>query len=201
MNMIDIFPTITAFAIVFMAELGDKTQLTVMMLSSKGSARSVFFGAMLAFLIVDGVSLLIGDELLSFIPYDLIGAGAGLLFIIIGALSLIRRRKERNRVDEIESRKADFLKTFSIIALMELGDKTQLACVVLAAELGNPLGVLAGVMLGFSAVTAIGVISGTKILRILPRRYLEIGAAFLFILLGILFILDAASYITLVPHP
>ena len=84
---------------------------------------------------------------------------------------------------------------------MELGDKTQLACVVLAAELGNPLGVLAGVMLGFSAVTAIGVISGTKILRILPRRYLEIGAAFLFILLGILFILDAASYITLVPHP
>ena len=199
--MIDIFPTITAFAIVFMAELGDKTQLTVMMLSSKGSARSVFFGAMLAFLIVDGVSLLIGDELLSFIPYDLIGAGAGLLFIFIGALSLIRRRKERNRVDEIESRKADFLKTFSIIALMELGDKTQLACVVLAAELGNPLGVLAGVMLGFSAVTAIGVISGTKILRILPRRYLEIGAAFLFILLGILFILDAASYIALVPHP
>jgi len=199
--MIDIFPTITAFAIVFMAELGDKTQLTVMMLSSKGSARSVFFGAMLAFLIVDGVSLLIGDELLSFIPYDLIGAGAGLLFIIIGALSLTRRRKERNRVDEIESRKADFLKTFSIIALMELGDKTQLACVVLAAELGNPLGVLAGVMLGFSAVTAIGVISGTKILRVLPRRYLEIGAAFLFIVLGILFILDAASYITLVPHP
>jgi len=201
MNMIDIFPTITAFAIVFMAELGDKTQLTVMMLSSKGSARSVFFGAMLAFLIVDGVSLLIGDELLSFIPYDLIGAGAGLLFIIIGALSLTRRRKERNRVDEIESRKADFLKTFSIIALMELGDKTQLACVVLAAELGNPLGVLAGVMLGFSAVTAIGVISGTKILRVLPRRYLEIGAAFLFIVLGILFILDAASYIALVPHP
>jgi len=199
--MIDIFPTITAFAIVFMAEFGDKTQLTVMMLSSKGSARSVFFGAMLAFLIVDGVSLLIGDELLSFIPYDLIGAGAGLLFIFIGAFSLIRRRNERNRVDEIESQKVDFIKTLSIIALMELGDKTQLACVVLAAELGNPLGVLAGVMLGFSAVTAIGVFSGTKILRILPRKYLEIGAAFLFMVLGILFILDATSYITLVPHP
>lgn len=198
--MIDIFPTITAFAIVFMAEFGDKTQLTVMMLSSKGSARSVFFGSMLAFLIVDGVSLLIGDELLSFIPYDLIGAGAGLLFIFVGAFSLIRKRKELDRVDEIESRKADFLKTFSVISLMELGDKTQLACVMLAAELGNPLGVLAGVMLAFSAVTAMGVTSGTKILKMLPRKYLEIGAALLFILLGFLFILDAASYIALVPH-
>jgi len=198
--MIDILPTITAFIIVFMAEFGDKTQLTVMMLSSKGSARSVFIGSMLAFLIVDGVSLLIGDELLSYIPYDMVGAGAGLLFIFVGAFSLVHKRWESNRSDEIESRKVDLLKTFSIIALMELGDKTQLACVVLTAELGNPLGVLAGVMLGFSAVTAIGVISGTKILRMLPRKYLEIGSALLFIMLGSLFILDAASYITLVPH-
>ena len=199
--MIDIFPTITAFTIVFLAEFGDKTQLTVMMLSSKGSARSVFFGAMLAFLIVDGVSLLIGGELLSYIPYDLIGMGAGLLFITVGVFSLIRKRKEQNHDDEIESRKVDFIKTFSVISLMELGDKTQMACVVLAAELKNPLGVLAGVMLAFSAVTAIGVISGTKILRMLPRKYLEFGAALLFIVLGSLFILDAASYITLVPHP
>jgi len=198
--MIDIFPTLTAFIIVFMAEFGDKTQLTVMMLSSRGSARSVFIGSMLAFLIVDGISLLIGDELLSYIPYDLIGAGAGLLFIFIGAFSLIRKQWRSNRGDEIEVQKGDFIKTFTIISLMELGDKTQLACVVLAAELGNPLGVLVGVMLGFVAVTAIGVISGTKILRMLPRKYLEIGAALLFIVLGSLFILDAASYITLVPH-
>jgi len=199
--MMDIFPTIMAFTFVFMAEFGDKTQLTVMMLSSKGSARSVFAGSMLAFLTVDGISLLIGDELLSLIPYDLIGAGAGLLFVFIGAFSLIRKRRETNSGDDIGNRKADILKTFSVISLMELGDKTQLACVVLAAELGDPLGVLAGVMLAFSAVTAIGVISGTKILRMLPRKYLEFGAALLFIVLGSLFILDAASYITLVPHP
>jgi len=190
----------TAFIIVFIAEFGDKTQLTAMMLSSKGSARAVFFGSMLAFLIVDGASLLIGGELLSFIPYDLIGAGAGVLFFFIGAFSLIRKRKGLNRDDEIESRKTDFLKTFSIISLMELGDKTQLACVVLAAELRNPLGVLAGVMLAFSTVTAIGVISGTKILRLLPRKYLEIGAALLFMMLGSLFMLDATSYIKLVPR-
>lgn len=192
----DTIPVLTAFLLIFIAEFGDKTQLTVMVLSSKGSAISVFLGSMLAFLLVDGVSLLIGGELLSILPYNLIGAGAGLLFIVVGAFSLVRR----NHNDRIENQKLDFLKTFSVISLMELGDKTQLACVVLAAELKDLPGVLAGIMLAFSAVTAIGIIFGTKILRLLPRKYLEIGAALLFLLLGFLFILDSVSLISLVPH-
>lgn len=77
------------------------------------------------------------------------------------------------------------------------GDKTQLSCVVLAAGLSDPFGALVGIMLAFAAVTAIGVLSGAKILRLLPRRYLEIGAAILFIILGIIFILNSLTGIGL----
>lgn len=184
-----LLPIITAFTVIFMAELGDKTQLTVMMLSSKGSAKSVFLGAMAAFLLVDGVSLLVGGQLLSLIPYNLIGLSAGLLFICMGIMSFIKRGGEA----EISGERSSLLKTFSTISLMELGDKTQLSCVVLAAGLNDPFGALVGIMLAFAAVTAIGVLSGAKILRLLPRRYLEIGAAILFIILGILFILNSLT--------
>jgi hypothetical protein len=114
-----LLPIITAFTVIFMAELGDKTQLTVMMLSSKGSAKSVFLGAMAAFLLVDGVSLLVGGQLLSLIPYNLIGLGAGLLFICMGIMSFIKRGGEA----EISGERSSLLKTFSTISLMELATR------------------------------------------------------------------------------
>jgi len=188
MNL-DVVPLITAFTFVFLAELGDKTNLTAMMLSSKAPATSVFAGSMLAFFVVDGISTLIGGELLSLLPYKLVSLTSGILFIIFGAFSLMRR-KERI---EIKNQKATFIRTFSFVCLMELGDKTQLASIVLAAELNNPLIVLAGVMLAFSVVTGIGVIFGAKLLRLLPEKYLRIGTSLLFILFGCIFALGAIS--------
>jgi len=188
MNL-DVVPLITAFTFVFLAELGDKTNLTTMMLSSKAPAISVFAGSMLAFFLVDGVSTLIGGELLSFLPYKLVSLASGLLFIVFGAFSLIGR-KERI---EIKNQRATFIRTFSFVCLMELGDKTQLASIVLAAELNNPLIVLVGVMLAFSAVTGIGVIFGAKLLRLLPEKHLRIGTSLLFILFGCIFALSAIS--------
>ena len=76
---------------------------------------------------------------------------------------------------------------------MELGDKTQLASIVLAAELKNPLIVLVGVMLAFSVVTGIGIIIGSKLLKLIPEKYVKIGASLLFILFGVSFILTAIT--------
>lgn len=185
----DIVPLVTAFAFVFLAEFGDKTQLAAIMLSSRASALSVFGGSMLAFFLVDGVSALIGGELLGFLPDILVGLGSGLLFIVFGIFLLIRRNQEI----KIENQKATFLKTFSLISLMELGDKTQIAAIVLAAEFKNPLIVLVGVMLAFSIVTGIGVILGSKLLRLIPERYLRIGTALSFIFFGFIFILNAIT--------
>jgi len=85
-----------------------------------------------------------------------------------------------------------------MISLMELGDKTQLASIALAAELGSPLVVLLGVMLAFAVVTGIGVILGARILSLLPERYLEGGASLLFIFFGLVFIVSAIADTTLI---
>lgn len=188
-NVVDLAPFVTTFTFVFLAELGDKTQLTVITLSSKSSVASVFAGSMLAFFLVDGLSALIGGELLGLLPTEWVSLIPRLAFAFYGFFLIFHRDKEI----EIRSEKATFLNAFSMIFLMELGDKTQLASVLLAAEFNSPLVVLIGVMLAFFVITGVGVVFGAKLLRFLPERYLGTATSLLLILIGFVFIIDAIA--------
>jgi putative Ca2+/H+ antiporter (TMEM165/GDT1 family) len=64
---LDLLPILSTFAIVAIAEFGDKTQIAVVSLSAKHRQRSVFIGALLAFVLVDGVSALIGGAVVPFV--------------------------------------------------------------------------------------------------------------------------------------
>jgi len=81
--------------------------------------------------------------------------------------------------------------TFSLVALMELGDKTQLAVISLAAEYDAPILVFVGVMLAFVALTGLSVLVGAALSRWVPMRYIRIGSGLLFLLFGVLFIWSA----------
>ena len=194
--MLDLAPLLTSFSIIFLAELGDKTQICAIMLSSRSSARSVFMGAMAAFFIVDGLSALLGGELLGLLPRNMIGLAAGIAFIFFGIITLIRREKNGGACDYAG---ASFLRAFSLIALMELGDKTQIFSILLAANFGSPFMVLAGIMLAFMVITGIGVFLGYKILRIIPERFLRNGAAAVFIMLGLTQIVEALFNVNILP--
>ncbi len=183
----ELIPVLTAFILIFLAELGDKTQICTIMLSSRGSALQVFLGAMLGFFIVDGLSALIGGPIISFLPHRLISFAAGLVFIVFGVIAPLQKSKKN---ESIENREATLLKTFSLVSLMELGDKTQLTSIFLAAQFGNPLAVLLGIMLAFTLLTIIGVFLGCKILRFIPEKYLKIGASAVFIILGLILIFE-----------
>jgi len=191
MGNVDLIPLFASFSMVFLAELGDKTQICTVMLSSKSSAFSIFLGAMSAFFIVNGLSVLLGRELLNFLPQVIISLVAGLIFIFFGLISLLH--KNRETIFRNTNIKSSFIKTFLLISLMELGDKTQIASMLLAAQFRNPLMVLAGVMLAFSILTGIGVFLGCKILRFMPERYLKIGSSAVFIALGALIIFEAIT--------
>ena len=191
MGNVDLIPLFASFSMVFLAELGDKTQICTVMLSSKSSAFSIFLGAMSAFFIVNGLSVLLGRELLNFLPQIIISLVAGLIFIFFGLISLLH--KNRETIFRNTNIKSSFIKTFLLISLMELGDKTQIASMLLAAQFRNPLMVLAGVMLAFSILTGIGVFLGCKILRFMPERYLKIGSSAVFIALGALIIFEAIT--------
>ena len=76
-----------AFAAIFVAELGDKTQLAILAMTGRGySAWAVFAGSMLAFAVLTGIAVLIGDWVQARIPAEAITKVAGGSFVLIGVL-------------------------------------------------------------------------------------------------------------------
>ncbi|MCC7211775.1 MAG: TMEM165/GDT1 family protein [Candidatus Brocadia sp.] len=78
------------------------------------------------------------------------------------------------------------MSTFITIFLAELGDKTQLASILMTSKTNKPVLVFLGTMLAFAVVTVIGVAVGTVITKFLPINFIKIGAAIAFIIIGIL---------------
>ncbi len=75
-----------------------------------------------------------------------------------------------------------------MIALAEMGDKTQLSAITLSARYNSPYMVFAGAVLALSFISLIGVAAGNKLCKIVPLSKIKFGAAALFILFGLLFI-------------
>lgn len=187
---IDLLPLLSSFFIVALAEFGDKTQIAVVCLSTNHRPRSVFIGALSAFALVDGVSAMIGGAIAPFLPPFWIGLAAGISFLIFGVYALFS--KEGTMV-KIKEHSRTVTTSFLLIAVMELGDKTQLAVVALSTEYGAPIQVFVGVMLAFTLLTALGAVFGKIISRRMSARYIRIGASFVFVVFGVLFLFEALS--------
>jgi putative Ca2+/H+ antiporter (TMEM165/GDT1 family) len=80
-----------------------------------------------------------------------------------------------------------------LIAIADLGDKTQLAVIALSAEYGLPIQVFIGAMLAMVLLTSLGVVFGRIISRYISARYIKIGSSLIFIVVGILFLFEAFS--------
>ena len=184
----DLTPLLASFALFSLMEFGDKTHIAVITLSMKNRARDVFVGALAAFALVDGASVLVGGFIADLLPTYWINVGSGVLFLIFGALTLLGKEEKE---EVVERKKNAVFSSLSIVALMELGDKTQIASFVLAARYGSPLLVFLGIMLGSALITGSGVVIGKGLLKIIPKRYLKYIAAALFILFGIVFLAGA----------
>ena len=160
---------IPAFLLILLAELGDKTQIAVISLSCRYSAAHVFVGAMLGFLLVDGLSILAGASLLSVLPLKWLGIIGGVVFILFGLFTVVSKGENE---DEIKERnRLPLVAAFYLVAMSELGDKTQIASILLAAETFWA-SVFIGVMLAFCVLVSAGVVFGAKVLTRLPKKRL-----------------------------
>jgi putative Ca2+/H+ antiporter (TMEM165/GDT1 family) len=81
------------------------------------------------------------------------------------------------------------LTTFGIIFLAEMGDKTQLAAMTMAAQTKRPWAVFIGSSLALAAVSALGVVVGSVIADYVPLEWVKRGAAIAFIVIGVLILL------------
>jgi putative Ca2+/H+ antiporter (TMEM165/GDT1 family) len=83
--------------------------------------------------------------------------------------------------------------TFGLIFLAELGDKTQLAAIAMAAETKSPVAVFLGATVALALVTLIGVAVGGTVTRVVPERYIRTVAGALFVVMGIFMLLPRGS--------
>ena len=187
---LDLLPLVSSFAIVALAEFGDKTQVAIISLSAKHRPRSVFVGAILAFALIDGVCALIGGAIAPFVPTFWVSLVAGIAFIIFGIYTLLPKK---HSIVQIKEHSKVVTTSFLMIAALEFGDKTQLAIIALSAEYDAPLQVFLGVMLALILLTGLESILGSVVSRYISERYIKIGAALIFILFGVLFLLETVS--------
>jgi len=182
-------PLISAFILISLTELGDKTMVAVITLSSKYPKRTVFFGSFLGLAAVTAVGVLIGEVLFQFVPSWIVGLAAGSVFIMFGVLTLIREEKDEGEIKD-RGRWGGFITAFGFVALMELGDKTQLSVISLSAESGAALMVFIGAALGFLWLTVLEVSLGKAIGEKVPKNYIRKGSGAVFIIFGIIFLIQ-----------
>lgn len=173
-----------SFGVIFVAELGDKSQLMALAFAARYKALPVLLGVTVATALVHAVSVVVGVVVGARLPTDVISILAGLAFFAFAAWTL-----RGDSLDEDEAAKAGRTSRSAVIAvgvaffLAELGDKTMLATITLATSEGA-VGTWAGSTLGMVAADALAIVVGKQLGTRLPERAIRIGAAVAFIVFG-----------------
>lgn len=160
---------LTAFLMVFLAELGDKTQLLVMAFAAKYRWQTVMLAVLIATVANHLVAIIIGIYVNTVINMDYIHLAAAATFFIFGIGTLISNEREEKLKD-----KRMLINPFWTVAvaffLAETGDKTQLATIAMAARFGEWLPLLIGTTAGMIVADGLGVLAGTVINRYVSQK-------------------------------
>jgi putative Ca2+/H+ antiporter (TMEM165/GDT1 family) len=182
----------SSFSLLFLAEMGDKSQLIAMTLACRFHRTPVVIGVLSAFLVLNVLAVLAGGALFEWVPQRLVLTAAGGLFLYFA----YRSWRDGEDADETEETVAIaahgvVVTSFLMIFLAELGDKTQLAMVGLVAGTGAPWSVLVGGTLALWSVSVIGILVGGSLLRRVSPVWMHRVAALLFLLFGLVALIQA----------
>lgn len=176
---------VAAFVSVLIAEFGDKTQLVSLSMATRYPPLQVLAGAMLGLALVLGLAVGVGGLVAAYIPAVVIALVSGIFFILIGFITLVQKDSDKPP----RSGRAGFYQTVVMVFLAELGDKTQLAAMLLAATLGQPLAVFAGAMAAMFVNHTLAIFLGARFFSRINPRLLKQGTAYLFMIIGLAIII------------
>jgi Ca2+/H+ antiporter, TMEM165/GDT1 family len=179
-----------AFAVVFLAELGDKTQLVALSLATRFRTITVLGGITVAYAITNGISVIVGGLLGAALPTTAIAFGGALAFFGFAVWTL--RGDDDDSDTPLVGGRSVFVSIVGAMLIAELGDKTMLATATLAAR-DAPVATWFGATLGITASGALAVFVGRALGDRLPRRATRIGAAVLFAVFGLLLLVEAVT--------
>ncbi|MFG1619856.1 TMEM165/GDT1 family protein [Nonomuraea wenchangensis] len=176
---------------IFVAELGDKSQLMAMTFATRFKTSTVLLGITIATTVVHLLSVAVGGLLGSALPTTAISIVAGVAFLGFAVWTL-----RGDELTEDESKKAQRTTRNALIAvtvaffLSELGDKTMLATITLATQHGW-VGTWIGSTVGMVAADALAILVGRMLGRHLPEKAIRYGAAAAFAIFGIVLLAQA----------
>lgn len=182
------FTNLTAFLFaagaVVLAEMGDKTQLLAMAFATKFKASKVLIGVFIATVFNHALAVAVGNYITRFEAAQIWIQGiASLSFIFFGLWTI---RGDKLEGEENRTTKFGAIVTVALaFFIAEMGDKTQLATIALAAKFPtSPAGILMGTTTGMIIADGIGIIVGVVMCKKIPERTIKLASAGVFILFG-----------------
>ena len=182
--MFDMNAFLVATGVVVLAEMGDKTQLLAMAFATKYKAWKVMIGVFIATVLNHALAVALGSYITQFSGLSTwISAAAYLSFIFFGLWTI-----RGDCLEGEENRKTRFGVIITVAIaffIAELGDKTQLATIALAAQYPqSSVPVLMGTTTGMLIADAIGIVIGVVLHKRLPERLVKFVSAGAFIVFG-----------------
>jgi putative Ca2+/H+ antiporter (TMEM165/GDT1 family) len=173
----------SSFGLVALSELGDKTLLLAFSLAGRFRRPGmVMAGIFVATLANHALASSLGAWVAAQVPARMMAAVLAATFIAFGVWAL---RPDRDDEDERPGRFGPFVSTVILFFLAEMGDKTQLATLALAARFGSPVLVTIGSTSGMVAADGLAVLLGEKFAARVRGKWLRLGTALLFLVFGL----------------
>ena len=185
-----------SFGVIFVAELGDKSQLMALAFATRYRAVPVLIGITIATALVHLISVVIGGVLGAALPTSWITLAAGIAFFGFAAWTL-----RGDQLSSDEAGRADRSTRSAVVAasaaffLAELGDKTMLATITLATTQGL-VGTWIGSTAGMVAADALAILVGQQLAKRVSEKVIRYAAAASFVVFGILLVAEAIRELT-----
>lgn len=191
-----LYPFFIAFILIFLAELGDKTQLLILSFASKSKTRNILLGIAIGTFFSHGLAIIFGGSIgalqnetvlfvLKFITY--------ITFLMLGIIGFLPKKDnntehENNLLKHLGKSSLNYVFIIAIAIMVgELGDKTFLATMGLGLEYPRfKLALIAGSILGMVVSNSIAILFGKFLERKIKKKYIEIVSNLIFIVFGII---------------
>ena len=198
--MENIYPMLIAFFMIFVSELGDKTQILVMSFSGKQKIVNILLGVALGTFFSHGLAILFGSYIGAINNENvklILDFATNIIFIIFGLIFLFNKEKEESDenktglLSKLTNIKLNYILIIAIsIAVGELGDKTFLAAIGLGIQYAKyKIPLVIGAIMGMVISDLLAIILGKIISKKIPEEVMKKISGILFIIFGIIGIL------------
>lgn len=185
---------LATFLLVLLAEFGDKTRLMALILSVRyANPWKIFAGMTLGYGLIAGLAVIFGEVVSRILPFSILRYPLAAAFIIFGIFLLFGKWGEEEEEDDKKEgllkrfgKLGPFAISFLLIALTEMGDKTQLTTAAMAVKYGGNWGVLFGSISALAFLNGLFVVLGRKLSGKIPVKLIKRASAVIFFAFGIL---------------